>query len=185
MIYIIPSLTLAFDPLTADGPDGRPTQAPLTWWQTAYPDTWRALLAAGGYALGVDDDPAPYGLGEPTIEADADGLPIVRRAALPEPVDTRTPEERLAEERATLTCTPYQGELVLAQHGLRPAWLALMVGLTDADQVRYLRAPLWHRSDPLIDAAMAALRPDLTAAEQAALADALFREARAVAAAAR
>ena len=173
MIYDITSLTPAPDPLTAPDPVGRPTQAPLAWWQAAYPETWRPLLATGGYAVGHDDDPAPWGLADPVLEHDAEGLSIVRRTALPEP----TPEERLAAERAALQCTPYAGEIVLARHGLRQSWLALMAALPEEDQVRYSRAPLWHRTDPLIDLTIQRLRPDLDADQAAALADDLFREA--------
>ncbi|MCE5328150.1 MAG: hypothetical protein LLG01_17215, partial [Planctomycetaceae bacterium] len=137
-------------------------------------------LAAGGYAIGVDDDPAPYGLGEPTVETDTDGLPIVRRAALPEPVDTRTDAERLADERAAMSCTPLAGETVLARHGLRQGWLALMGALPEVDQVRYLRAARWDRADPIMDAALAHLMPDLDADARGLALDDLFREAMAI-----
>ena len=180
MLYNTTTLAPAADPLTAPGPDGRPTQAPLSWWQAAYPETWRALLAAGGYALGVDDDPAPWGLSGPVLETDAAGLPIVRRTALPEPVDTRTPAQRLTDERAAMSCTPLAGETVLARHGLRQGWLALMAGLPEVDQVRYLRAARWDRADPIMDAALAHLMPDLDAEARGLALDDLFREAMAI-----
>lgn len=140
----------------------------------------RALLAAGGYAPGIHEDPAPWGLAEPILVHDADGLPSVHRAALAEPVDTRTPEERLADERAAMSCTPYAGELVLAQHGLRQGWLALMAGLPEVDQVRYLRAARWDRADPIMDAALAHLMPELDADARGLALDDLFREAVAI-----
>ena len=180
-LYHSPTLAPVPDgtPLLAEDPAGHPTLAPLDWWQTAYPDTWRALLAAH-YAIGIHEDPAPWGLAEPVLETDADGLPIIRRAALPEPVDTRTDAERLADERAGMSCTPLAGELVLARHGLRQGWLALMGGLPEVDQVRYLRAARWDRADPIMDAALAHLMPDLDADARGLALDDLFREAMAL-----
>lgn len=95
------------------------------------------------------------------------------------------PPDPLESERQAMSCTPYAGELVLAQHGLRQGWLALLTNLPEADQVRFARAPRWRRTDPLMDGAIATLRPDLTdPADRAALLDTLFRAAMAIDAAA-
>jgi hypothetical protein len=102
-LWYLPTMTCMPDavPITAHGPDGRRYTESATWWRDRWPTQYRTPFHAAGYAIGEDADPAPHGLAQPVLDIDAEDLPVVRRAALPDP-DQRTAAERIADLRAAL-----------------------------------------------------------------------------------
>jgi hypothetical protein len=140
---------------------------------------WRLTFAALGLLPECRAWDAPHGWAVPEIGTDADGRPAAVRAALPAPepeVDSRTPEEILADERAGMRADRLWCRLVLAESGLwepLAAWAA-DPARTAAERAYWEDARTWRRADPLV----AAAAPVLGLSE--AQIDDLFRSAMAL-----
>jgi hypothetical protein len=120
----------------------------------------RAALAAAGYYL-EHRSGADLGAGytAPVVGLDADGLPAAVRAPIAPPVDERTPEEILQDERAGMRADRLWCELALIQAGAWPlieAW-ANAPERTDVERRYWASAIRWRRTDPLVAAAAAAV----------------------------
>lgn len=86
-------------PDPAPGAPERRSRLPYPAAQQRFGHDWQADFALQGIVPEYRQEPAPHGWAAPVLDTDADGRPVARRDALPDPL---SPAERLALERAAL-----------------------------------------------------------------------------------